>query len=71
VLPQHRHRLALRIVVDAGSANKRCLTRPARLLDAFDKPATLPKVNELARFGQCGRYVQSPVLGEVAAQTER
>jgi hypothetical protein len=36
VLPQNRHRLALRVVVDAGGVNKCRLSRPRGLLDTLD-----------------------------------
>jgi hypothetical protein len=51
VLPQHRHRLALRIVVDAGGAHERCLIRPQRLLNAFDEPAGKRCLGSTFRFG--------------------
>ena len=47
VLPQHRDRLTLRIVVDAGGVDQGRLSQPRRLLDRLDQPATLPEVNKL------------------------
>ncbi len=63
VLPQHRNRLALRVVVDAGGAHKARVAKPRRSLDALDQPAALPQVDELPGLGQVGRCFQSAMLG--------
>ena len=59
MLPEHRDRLALRVVVDAGGADQRCFAEPRRQLDALDEPPSLAQMNKLPGFGQRGRMVQS------------
>ena len=58
VLPQHRDRLALRVVIDTSSVDKGRVAKPRRQVDRLDQPAALSHVNELPRLGRWGRCVQ-------------
>ena len=51
VLPEHRHRLALCVVIDTSGMDQGCFACARRLLNALDQPATLPKMNKLTRLG--------------------